>query len=75
MISILQICYAALNCHLCLDYDFIATNSKEIKIYVGTIKESNITTYEGLSCTRIGNGRKGVEKGEGGKILLRYYSY
>ena len=75
MIIILQICYAALNRDICLDYDFIATNSKEIKIYVGTIKESNITTYEGLNITRIGNGRKGVEKGEGGKILLRYYSY
>ena len=34
-----------------------------------------MTTYEGLSITRIGNGRKGMEKGEGGKILLRYYLY
>ena len=75
MINILQICCAAFNFDLCLNYDFIATNSKEIKIYVGTIKESNITTYEGLSITRIGNGRKGMEKGEGGKILLRYYLY
>ena len=75
MIDILQICCAAFNCDLCLDYDFIATNSNYIKIYVGTIKESIITTYEGLSITRIGNGRKGMEKGEGGKILLRYYLY
>ena len=75
MISILQFCCAAFNCDLCPNYDFIATNSKEINIYVGTIEESNITTYEGLSITRIGNGRKGMEKGEGGKILLRYYLY
>ena len=75
MINILQICCAAFNCDLCLNYDFIALNSKEIKIYVGTIEESIITTYEGLSITRIGNGRKGMEKGEGGKILLRYYLY